>query len=175
MAVAADASEFGIKVNNLIVFEPPGFADRSLAEMYKHVLIDEGIKNLPAYTKLAKDERGKESIDSRLDTIKLFTRLAITDIRGNAVSYPKGLGKETGLEDLIRALETQPELKLTIISGGSSAIAPRDNINAAYETLAEDYPGQVGMVRLPGDTHAITTGFARRIGWHVGRILKRKP
>jgi len=173
IAIAAQAKEFGISVKSLILLEPPGFVEYTTPEMYKRILYREGVQNRPAYGETVEDERGQSTIDSKLDSTKTFSKMGLTDLRGNALSYPKGLGRETALDDLFQALETQSGLKLTIISGGASEISTREEINAAYRQLTESYPGQVSMVRLPGDTHAMQTGSARRIGWHVGRVLKQ--
>jgi pimeloyl-ACP methyl ester carboxylesterase len=172
MAVAAHAAEFGIKVKNLVLIEPPGLTERSWGGLVRRFLVNEGMVNAPQYVKTVHDERGLESLDSPIDALKNFVKLLKTDVRGNAVAYPKGLGQETALEDLIQALETQPDMKMTMLSGGASEIAPRDDVNETYQVLDENYPGRAGLVLLPGDTHALGIGAARRIGWHVSRLLK---
>ena len=63
-------------------------------------------------------------------------------------------------------------MKIAMISGGASKIAPREDVNETYEALDDNYPGRTSLVRLPGDTHSLGAGAARRIGWHISRLLK---
>ena len=58
-------------------------------------------------------------------------------------------------ESLVDAIETQPNMKLTIASAGASKISPLEANNSLYQTLRLNYPERsIRRIVIPGEGHA---------------------
>ncbi|HSX15125.1 MAG TPA: alpha/beta hydrolase [Candidatus Saccharimonadales bacterium] len=169
-SVAAHASEYGIVVKNLVLMEPAGLDDASIGKLIYRLGVKEGW-NMIKYQKHVQDPRGKETFDTPIDVVKNYAGMIRRDTKGNIWAYPKGLGKPTLATDLILALKTQEGMKTHLITGGASQIARRKTVNETYTALSTVYGPRVHMVRLPGDTHMLNMGAARRMAWHISRLI----
>lgn len=181
-AVAAHAAdpEFQITVRNLILIEPAGFDEASFAAMIGRLIVVEGMTSMGKYRKHLQDPRGKASADIIPDVVKNYSKMIKKDAAGNLKDYPNAIRSGTLEQDVATALATQPTMKAHIISGGASAITKRRDVSAAYGNLSnmpdpndpnKEFADRVHMIRLPGDTHMFNVGAARRVGWHVSRLL----
>lgn len=148
-AMAANAKDYGISVNSLFVFESPGVEKQNLAILGKNFFA--GGKDLSF--------AWHNPYDPVLSKTKL--ELAWPYLPYGLVKYGRALSKGTLLRDVKRAAETQPDMKLTIGSAGSSTISPKAGNFSVYSDLKELYPDRVRRIIIPGESHQVRDSALR--------------
>jgi pimeloyl-ACP methyl ester carboxylesterase len=167
----AHAAEHGITVDTVVLLDPPGLTDRTLRDMANRFAIQEGA-NQPEYQKLSTDPfQASKEPGGPLDPVKHFGKLAKKDLRANFWSYVKSMARGTAPSDIMAGLDSQPDAKVVLITGGASAIADRESANETHHDIQEAFPGRIRSKRLPGDTHAFGEGWASRVAWHISQSL----
>jgi pimeloyl-ACP methyl ester carboxylesterase len=174
VSLAANAKEFDITVGSLVIVDPPGMTDRSLPKLTKDFVGEN--PNLARYNEIITSQKPADTDKNEegvLDMLKYFAGLAKHGLRTNFVSYTKAMARDDLPDDLIRALSTQEDLKVTFIFGTASNISNPDKILQMYnELFSTETQKRVRLKVLPGDTHAL--GAGNRISWHITEALKRK-
>lgn len=168
----AHAAEHDISVGTVVLLDPPGLTDRTLREMFDRFVMQEGA-NQPEYKKLSiEDFTISKGPDSLADPVKHFGKLALKDARANFWSYVKAMTRGTAPADIMDGLESQPDAKVVLITGGASGIADRDSTNETYTLISDNFPGRIRHKRLPGDTHSFGEGWSTRVAWFISQSLE---
>lgn len=168
-SLAANASSYGIEVGHLVLIDPPGMSDRGLVKLTRDFVSEN--PNLARYNELTRDPRYSGS-DSLLDTMKFFVTLARQGFDANFISYTKAMAKGNLVTDIMTALGSQPDLLVTWIYGDASHISNPSEVMRTYHLLPKNLQRRVRLQILPGETHALGNGQAKRIAAHVKDALE---
>jgi hypothetical protein len=143
--LAANASKYDVLVDSVVLVDPPGMTKRSLYKLLKDFAGEN--PNQAAYNKLApKTEAQKESGDEGIiDMLKFFISLARQGTRANYISYTRAMARADLPDDMMMALGTQPDLKITMIYGTASRISNPDTIMDTYHRLSQDMRDRVRL------------------------------
>ncbi len=140
-AMAAHASKHGIEVENLFVMEAPRITTHKPVKLARDFMSD--ASNLK-FT-------WKHPIDPVLREVgKLKPSLP-----KGTLSYGKAMTKGGLDADLRTALDSQPNMRLTIASAGASKISPSEANNTVFTGLGSAYPDRsIRRIIIPGEGHA---------------------
>jgi len=140
-SIAANAADFGIIVENLFIMESPRVDNQNPIILLKNFASDS--RNLKFTWANPRDPVLKEVAELKLGLPKGIT------------TYGKALYKGGLKDDLVRALKTQPNLKVTIGTGDSSKISKPSANKELLSDIAELVPGrQVRRIVIPGESHS---------------------
>lgn len=168
-SLAANASRYGIDIDSLILIDPPGMEDRSLARLTKDFVGEN--PNLMRYNELSNDPRYTEN-DTIVDTIKFFASLARQGFDTNFLSFPRAMAKGNLVDDMMMALGSQERLRITLIYGTESRISNPEAIMKLYkQQLSQVMRQRIRLKLLPGETHALGQGQAKKIAAHINEAL----
>ncbi len=153
--IARVASEYGIKVKNLVLIESPGIEDVSLMELAKRFLAEK--KYLALYQSAPYDPRMREasgfakgSLEQSWDLISWGASI----FKNSGISYAEMMRKKVVPEYLKESLGANPELELTVINGTLSTVSPAEANNQMVEELkTAGYSDRVHHMTLPGLGH----------------------
>lgn len=174
-SMTANAKEIGIEVNSLIIVDSPGMKDRTRRELLGDFAKE--APNMQRYNEIINSHKialGNEieQEETIIDMLKYYASLAKHGFRTNFIGYTDAMRRPDLPQDIAKALETQPNLKLTLIFGTKSNISNPEKVIEMYQTLFDDETKKRIRLRiLPGDTHAL--GAGNRISWHISDSLKR--
>ena len=170
-SLAANASKYGIDIDSLVLIDPPGMKERSLVRLTKDFVGEN--PNLMRYNELSHDPRYTEN-DTITDTIKFFASLARQGFDANFLSYTRAMAKGNLADDMMMALGSQESLKITLIYGTESRISNPEEIMKIYkQQLSQLMRQRIRLKLLPGETHALGQGQAKKIAAHINDALKK--
>ena len=168
-SLAANASKYGIEIDSLVLIDPPGMKDRSLPRLTMDFVGEN--PNLMRYNALSKDPRYTDS-DTIMDTIKFFASLARQGFDTNFLSYTRAMANGNLADDMMMALGSQESLKITLIYGTESRISNPEEIMKLYkQQLSQVMRQRIRLKLLPGETHALGQGQAKKIAAHIKEAL----
>lgn len=157
-AMAAHATSHGIEVENLWVMEAPRITTHKPLKLARDFMSD--ANNLKFTWKHPADPVLRE-----VGKIK-------PSLPKSTFSYGKAMTKGGLATDLIAALDSQPNMKLTLASAGSSKISPTAANNTVFTELRSAYPDRsIRRIIVPGESH--TYGDSGQRYAHLGKLVLR--
>jgi pimeloyl-ACP methyl ester carboxylesterase len=155
-AMAANASEHGIEVENLFVMEGPGIQVHKPLKLARDFMSD--ANNL------------KFTWANPVDPVMREISSLKPSLPRGTLSYGRAMIRGTQEDSLRRALETQPSMHLTIASAGASKISPSNANNDLSSRLHSDYPERyIRRIVIPGEGHAYGDSGQRYA--NLGRLV----
>ena len=139
-AMAANAVNYGIAVDNLFVMESPGVEVHEPVKLARDFMSD--ANNLKFTWKHPADPVLRE-------VGKLKPALP-----HGTLSYGRAMVNSNFENSLRVSLITQPQMDLTLASAGDSKISPLQANNRIYDKLRSVYQNRVHRVIIPGEGHA---------------------
>ncbi len=154
--IARAASEYGIKVKNLVMIESPGVEDVSLPELAKRFMLIES-KYLRLYQSAPYDPRMREAsgldksiVESQWDLVSWGASV----FKNSGIKYAEMMQKKVLPGFLKEALDKNPDLKVTVLNGTISAVSPAEANKQMVEELKQEGHGdRVRHMTLPGEPH----------------------
>jgi len=169
-ALAALASNYGIRVCNVVIIDPPGFENKTLRTITLDFVGEDA--RLTKYVEFSHEPVVLAKKEKPVGSVRFFFRLARVDIRGVFKSYTKAMAKETLPLDILAALKTQPGMYITMIIGTGSNISSPKKVMKFHCLLPGELKPRFRLKLLPGDTHALGGGSSKRIAWHIKQALQ---
>jgi len=163
--------EFGINVKNAVLTETPGVLDVSVKEMFfKRLMPENALLGLYHVT----------PIDPNLVSDVGIFRKAYRDagwlvrglVGGRGLAYGKEVSKDSLEGVLDVALQNNPDMKLTLINGTTSMVAPNDIMRDVSNRLRNDHGDRVRRSIFPGASHVVMEQ-PKRYAW-MTRLALRK-
>lgn len=139
-AIAAEAQKYGIRVRNLFVMEGPRVEPQNPLKLAKNFSSDSN--NLKFAWKHPADPVMRE-----------IAKLDLVTPKG-ATTYGLAMTKGGVDNDLMAALQSQPDMKLIIGSAGQSKVSPPKASAAVYQKLHNLYPDRTRRIIMPGESRA---------------------
>jgi len=140
-AMAANASEHDIEVENLFVMEGPGVQTHEPIKLARDFMSD--ANNL------------KFTWANPIDPVLRETSSLKPSLPRGTLSYGLAMIKGTQKDSLSQAIESQPDMHLTIASSGESKISPPEANNSLFSRLRANYPERfIRRIIIPGEGHA---------------------
>ena len=140
-AMAANASKHNIEVENLFVMEGPGVQAHKPLKLAHDFMSD--ANNL------------KFTWANPVDPVMREISNLKPSLPRGTLSYGRAMIKRTQEDSLRQAIDTQPNMHLTIASAGASKISPLKANNDLFSRLHSDYPERfIRRIIIPGEGHA---------------------
>lgn len=157
-AMASHASNHGIEVENLFVMEAPRISTHKPVKLARDFMSDAG--NL------------KFTWQHPVDPVLREVGKLKPALPKGTLSYGMAMTKGGLVNDLRMALDSQPNMHLTIASAGASKISPSEANNTVFTELKSAYPERlIRRVVIPGEGHAYGDSGQRFA--HLGKLVLR--
>jgi pimeloyl-ACP methyl ester carboxylesterase len=153
-AIAAHAADHGIAVENLLDMENPlVMAAKSIMLAYKLKMDTQNLKFAWA---------------APLDPVMQEVAKLKYAVSPAMLNYGQAVGRGGSEAVLKKALDTQPDMRLVLVSAGLSTISPPAANREVYKDLKQAYPVRnIRRLVMPGESHAynnVADRFARLVG-----------
>lgn len=173
--VARHASEYGIKVHNLVLVDVPA-EERSALDLGK-AFAGAGT-HLDLYQAVERDPDMVEAsglMKSKFARTKEMVKVGVDSVKKDPRRYGSAMAKGKLPEMLKEGIQANPDMHVTVVDGTIDAVSKTATNRKMVQGLTSEGLGSnIREVHFAGEPHVVMES-AKRFGWFAKTMLSDKP